>query len=182
MSQLQQGNLFDEDNDLEDVKEIITSSYKLNLGQQESFDWLVKFCMSQQEERKVVLEGWAGTGKSFLINRVVEEVRQRDPGSSFGMTAPTHKAVRVLKRSSELKDDLDFGTIHSFLGLKEKIDTTTGKVTYEPEYLGGKPRRIDGIKVLIVDEGSMLGDELFEHIEVELRSNRHLRIIYMGEA
>jgi len=160
----------------------LTPAYKLNVGQQEAHDWLVPFCLGTKEDRKILLEGWAGTGKSFLINRVVESARIIDDGVNFGMTAPTHKAVRVLKKSSELKDVLDFGTIHSFLGLKEKINHITGKVTYEPEYLGGKPRRIDGIDILIVDESSMLGDDLFEHIENELRSNRKLRVIYMGDS
>lgn len=164
-------------------KEIIIPEpvYILNMGQQNAFDWLIKFCLNEQDFCKVTLEGWAGVGKSFLLNRMVEGALKRDRGLGFGMTAPTHKAVRVLKRDSELKDKLDFGTIHSFLGLKEKVDDVTGKVTYEPEYLAGKPRRIEGVNVLIVDESSMLSDELFEHIETEMRSNRYLKVIYTGD-
>lgn len=157
--------------------------YTLNEGQQVAFDWLVDFCLNNGKNgyRKVLLNGYAGTGKSFLINRVVEEVRRQWPSMNFGMTAPTHKAVRVLKRSSELRKQLDFGTIHSFLGLKEAIDYATGKVSYKPSYDSNRERKIDSIHVLIIDESSMLNDDLFEHIETEMRSNGSLLVIYMGD-
>lgn len=158
--------------------------YLLNEGQKEGHDWLVDFICHNGKDgfRKVLLNGYAGTGKTFLINRVVESVRKKMPQMNFGMTAPTHKAVRVLKRSSELRDMLDFGTIHSFLGLKQDIDIKDGKVSYKPDFNPNNERKIDRINVLIIDETSMLHDELFEYIEDEQRSNVYLLVIYMGDA
>ena len=164
-------------------------TYTLNQGQLEAFNWLVPFCLGEDMEgdyRKALLEGYAGTGKTFLISRIVEEVRRaaRQKGFyvNFGVTAPTHKAVKVLKKASDFADQVDFGTIHSFLALKEHIDLRTGKVSYKPDYDNKfKPRKIDGVNVLIADESSMLHDQLFEYIEEEQRSNFSLRVIYMGD-
>lgn len=157
-------------------------AYTLNTEQQEAFDWLFQFCIRIGQWRKVLLSGYAGTGKSFALTKMIEAVKRAYPGINFGVTAPTHKAVRVLKKQSELREQLDFGTIHSFLSLKQKRNEATGEVTYEPDYRpNGQPRRIDGVHILIVDESSMLDDKLFWYLEDELRSNHALRIIFVGD-
>lgn len=160
--------------------------FVLNEGQQAALDYLVPFCLGQKPERRALLEGFAGTGKTFTVNRVVEAVRKLDPRISFGMTAPTHKAVRQLYRHSELKDQLDFRTIHSFLALKPSLkkDPKNPRKMIEvfqqdPEQKG-QPRRIDQIDVLILDEASMLIDELYELIDEVVRSGR-LIVLFMGD-
>lgn len=164
---------------------IPVKKYTLNQGQQEALDWFVPFCLGEEMQgyEKALLQGYAGTGKTFVINRIIEAVRLVDKGINFGMTAPTHKAVKVLRTHSEIADLLDFGTIHSFLGLKQVMiqqKDGTYKMEYKPDFLNGKPRRIDGVRILIVDESSMLPDELFHYIEDEQRRGG-LRVIYMGD-
>lgn len=165
-----------------DLKE--PPKYILNEGQQVAQDWLVPFCLGEGEINKVLLNAFAGYGKTFTINRVIEAVRRINKNINFGMTAPTHKAVRVLKRHSELKKQLDFGTIHAFLGLKQVMTLQKDghyKQEYKPDFLSGKQRKIDGIDVLVLDESSMLPDELFGFIEDEQRHSG-LRVIYMGDS
>lgn len=159
---------------------MIQTIYKLNKDQQNALDWLVDFCLGKHENRMVLLSGYAGTGKTFTVNRAVEAVRGTHPHHNFGMTAPTHKAVRVLKKHSDLRDLLDFGTIHSFLGLKQSINNK-GEVEYKPDFNSKFERRIDGINTLILDEASMLDDKLMDFLLTELRSNKRLRIIFMGD-
>lgn len=156
--------------------------YILGQEQQAAHDWLVKFCLGKTSEyRRSLLTGYAGTGKTFTMNRIVETVKEINPDIQFGMTAPTHKAVRVLKKHSEKKEELTFGTIHSFLALKEYLNERTGEMEFKPDFNPGRERKIDQITILIVDESSMLQDALFEYIEDELRSNPILRVIYMGD-
>ncbi len=156
--------------------------YTLNEGQQEAHTWLVDFCLGKNQYVKALLEGYAGTGKTFIINRIVETVKKIKPGVSFGMTAPTHKAVRQLKKACDpkLKSSLEFGTIHSFLSLKQVIDNN-GKVSYKPDFNPNQSRKIDMISVLILDEVSMLDDMLYGYIEDEVRGGR-LRVIFMGDS
>src|SRR6187551_20127 len=154
--------------------------YILNAGQQNAFDGLEEFCLGKGNYRRALFTGYAGTGKTFTMNRIVESVMQINRRIHFGMTAPTHKAVRVLKKNSELKKELTFGTIHSFLALKEVINDK-GEIEYKPDFNPNRERKIDGIHILIVDESSMLQDKLFDYIEDEMRSNPVLRVIYMGD-
>lgn len=104
----------------------------------------------------IVLEGYAGTGKSFTLNRVIERVAVK-----IAVTAPTHKAVQILKKSSEHAQRLQFGTIHSLLGLKQ-IVSELGVITYEATTF--PPARIQEVQALIVDEVSMLDPILFQYI------------------
>lgn len=167
-----------------DLFAVETPAYTLNTEQQAAFDWLIDFCTGRMPEwKKVLLQGYAGTGKSFMLTKMIEEMKRRFPSINFGITAPTHKAVRVLKQQSQMKDQLEFGTIHSFLALKQKHNENTGEVTYEPDFRpNGMPRKVEGINILVVDESSMLDDKLFEYLEDEIRSNQKLRIIYVGDA
>jgi exodeoxyribonuclease-5 len=159
----------------------------LTQGQQFAVTRLVEVITNRMNSLyKALLEGWAGTGKTFTINRVVEAIKAQNPRINFGMTAPTHKAVRQLRKHSELKDQLDFGTIHSFLGLKEVLKPDPKNphkqiVKYELDWVANKERRIDGIDVLIVDESSMLGDELYDHIDDVCRMRPDLKVIFMGD-
>lgn len=162
--------------------------YTLNAGQQAVLDTLVPICLSPTISLyKCLLEGWAGTGKTFVINRLVEAVKAINPRINFGMTAPTHKAVRQLKRHSELKDEIEFGTIHSFLMLKEKLVKDPKNphkmvVTYEPDFEAKRERKLDGIQVLIVDESSMLGSLLYGYLDDACRNRPDLKVIFMGDA
>lgn len=127
-----------------------------------------------------LLIGYAGTGKTYLINRLVEYCKDVKPGLRFGLTAPTNKAVKVLRATCELPDRFKFGTIHSMLGLTLKRNYYTGKQTFEPDRGNMyKPKMIDTIDVLIVDETSMLNSELFTFLLPYTR--RGLKIIFLGD-
>lgn len=167
----EQGDLFADE---------LKPKYTLSDEQQEALDTIVAFCMRKTENRMMLLSGTAGTGKTFTLNRAIEKVKAIANWINFGVTAPTHKAVRILKKLSDIKDLLDFGTIHSFLALKQDI-SSEGKVTYKPDYSSKFERRIDSVNILIVDEASMLDDELFGYLLDEMRSNTNLRIIFTGD-
>jgi len=181
-------SIFDDAEELEDKREYpLTPSqaFQLNADQQAAFDYLVPFCLGEGTTTKALLEGFAGTGKTFTINRVVEAVKASNPGISFGMTAPTHKAVRQLYKHSELKTGLDFATIHAFLGLKQVMkpdpkDKRKMIEVFEPDKSGDFAPRINDINILIVDEASMLSDELYGYIDDAVRSSR-VRVIFMGD-
>lgn len=161
--------------------------WNFNQGQQAALDFFVPFMLERYSSKRLaLLEGPAGTGKTFITNRIIEAARAQNPALNIGMTAPTHKAVRQLKKHSELKDVLDFGTIHSYLSLKEKqVENPRKKgemiIVYEPEWNPDNGRKVDTLDVLIIDESSMLGDVLYGHIEDAYRSNKNLKVIFIGD-
>jgi len=134
----------------------------LSTTQQQIFTALSTFILEPTSKHYVILEGYAGTGKSYLITALVDFFLKEHASIEFGITAPTHKAVKVLQRNSINANKLYYGTIHSFLGLRQKV-SDHGVVTYEPEKSQSNCK-VDAVDVLLVDEVSMLDTALFKHI------------------
>lgn len=100
----------------------------LNSQQRKAFDGITSWvlagtaCNDEAESRNPIylslagLFGFAGTGKTFTLQRIAQYLISKRKKVCF--TAPTHKAVQVLKRMS---NDLDISvtcmTIHKLLGL-----------------------------------------------------------------
>ncbi len=107
-------------------------------------------------ERYTGLRGYAGTGKTYLVSRLVEQLVEED--CTVTVCAPTHKAVQVL--SEELGEaPVQMQTLHSFLGLRLQP-------TEDGEYeLVAEETQDYAAGVVIVDEASMIGREEWAHIE-----------------
>lgn len=109
--------------------------------------------------RNVFLTGVAGTGKSYVIQKYLEYCGIRQ--IPVGITASTGLAALNIGGS----------TLHSFLGIglgNDDVDTLTKKV------LNNKytRNRIKRIKVLLIDEVSMISGTLMDKINQILRSVR----------
>lgn len=121
------------------------------------------------------LKGYAGTGKSFLLSRVLESYG----GKGIGISAPTHKAVKVIKEQSE-SNSFTFGTIHSLFGLTQSV-SAKGIVSYKPVW-PPKPSKIDSLHLLVVDEASMLDLALLTQILEYLKRDKvNLKVIFCGD-
>ena len=107
--------------------------------------------------RYTTLRGYAGTGKTFLIARLVDALAAED--RDVKVCAPTHKAAQVL-RSKITHGSVQAQTIHALLGLR-LVPDGEGGYTLAPEK--GRKRPSGG--VVIVDEASMIGQAEWEHIE-----------------
>lgn len=158
----------------------------LNEGQTNAFHAIADFCNGVLEADAVVLKGYAGTGKTYLVKRVLEYLVRSFPGHKVAITAPTNKAVHVLARNSPYSDKsaifedyadsnhtIVYCTVHRLLNKKEVI-TDSGKQLFVADKLSVK---IKEYSFLIVDEVSMLDDGLFEEIMVH---HEDLKIIFMG--
>lgn len=171
------------------------ASIPFNDCQQKAFYPLARFCLGKTWEpdveevdklyqivdkyKLIVLNGYAGTGKTWLINRLVEYVREINPAIKFAMTAPTNKAVKVLRKTSECAGELGFGTIHHYLGLKESVDDATGERKFVPDKFRNGTLPILKVNVLILDEVSQLNKDLFQFLG-QFTANG-LKIIFMGD-
>jgi len=102
-----------------------------------------------------LLQGYAGTGKTFLLGQIVDYLEATR--SRVMVTAPTHKAVKVLK--SMIDGDATFHTTHAALGMKQFINDD-GTVSFKPDHTLGFPA--DEFTHIIVDEVSMINDVIFE--------------------
>lgn len=152
----------------------------LNEDQKKSFDSLVDFITDPNDDSIYVLKGWAGTGKTYtislLVRYVLEVIQPTRLWYKVGVTGPTNKSVRVIRKATGISSSrVQFQTVHKILGLSEKI-TSDGQQIFVND--GDFKPQIRTLKLLIVDEVSMLNDDLFEEL---LKYRDKTKIIFMGD-
>ncbi len=121
-------------------------------------------------ERFTSLRGYAGTGKTFLVGRLIERLAAED--CAVTACAPTHKAAQVL-RTQMSAHAVPAQTLHAFLGLR-LVPDQDGGYTLAPEGdLSAYPAG-----VVVVDEASMVGAAEWAHIQ---QAPRHLQWLFVGD-
>jgi len=127
-----------------------------------------------QEKRNVFITGSAGTGKSYLLKFIVQELQKKNniKSNNVGVCAPTGVAAIIAGGS----------TLHSYFGI--------GLGTGSPSSLLRKviksakvKNRINETDVLIIDECSMLSSDLLEKLDFitrEVRNGGNSREIPFG--
>lgn len=164
--------------EVKERKKIVDISV-LNQDQKNAFVELRDFIHDKNDDIYVI-KGWAGTGKTFcvslLVRYVLEVMKPNNSWYKIAVTGPTNKSVRVIKRSTGiLSHRVSFNTIHKMLGLTERI-TSDGKQEFVNQ--GDFRPPIESIKLLIIDEVSMLSDDLFHEI---IKYRDRIKIICMGD-
>ena len=152
----------------------------LNEDQKSAFNSLVDFIKDLNDDSIYVLKGWAGTGKTYtislLVRYVLEVIQPTRLWYKVGVTGPTNKSVRVIRKATGISSSrVQFQTVHKILGLSEKI-TSDGQQIFVNS--GDYKPQIRMLKLLIVDEVSMLNDDLFEEL---LKYRDKTKIIFMGD-
>lgn len=152
----------------------------LNPDQKAAFNELRDFVYNRDDDSIYVLKGWAGTGKTYCVSLfvryILEVVHSNRKWYKVAVTGPTNKSVRVIKKSTGLVSTrVNFSTIHKMLGLRERI-TEDGRQEFVNE--GEFRPAIESHKLLIIDEVSMLNDELFHKI---VKYRDRIKIICMGD-
>lgn len=160
----------------------------LNQGQTEAFESIVDY-LENPEHEALVLKGYAGTGKTFLVKRIMEYIVYSTDDLKIAIGAPTNKAVSVLYANSmssgmngyvfenlfNMDARITYSTIHKLLGLKEII-TDDGKQLFEMDSINNS--KLSDYHYLIVDEVSMLDDKICNDI---MKFSKKIKIIFMGD-
>lgn len=153
----------------------------LTSAQQNIFDTVTYNVHNYPGRYDCVIQGYAGTGKSTTISRIISELMD---SYTIAVTSPTHKANHVL-RSMLLdagvdcvgsKADVVVSTIHSFLGLKLVQKKDQQILELDPH----SPNATKMFDVLIVDEASMISTDLYLHIIQQAHRVRRA-IIFLGD-
>lgn len=140
----------------------------LNEQQAAAFDGITQWFGDRYGSRQCLLVGYAGTGKTFTVQRIAKELK----GKKICFTSPTHKANQVLSQMAhEAGLRVEVMTIHSLLGLslqydkfgKQKIIQKSDDKSYKYDFV-------------VLDEGSMVSDELNKFIH-----NMQAKYLVMGD-
>lgn len=149
-------------------KKLLTKD-DLTEDQKAAMDYIKQFLDS--ECREMVLCGAAGTGKTALINVLLDELDESNV--SYVCTAPTNKAVEVIAKSTNRQFDR---TIFSLCGLR-LVDLDDREPILEKE----GESKLEEYDLIIVDEASMVGTQLLAQIEADLVEHSYLKVIYVGD-
>ena len=146
--------------------------------QLKAYNELMKFIDSpfDSKDYKRALVGAAGTGKTFLVRALLSNSTLSY--SLIGLSAPTHKACRVLGESIHISG-IKVNTIQSDLGLRLNFDIDKFDPNNPPFDPKGKIK-IGNYKLYIVDEASMINSRLCIFLEKTCVSNK-CKIIFIGD-
>lgn len=147
----------------------------LGKQQQEAFDNIRNFIDEGGKEyrRMFTLQGYAGTGKTFLTKYILDYLVRN--GIPFTLSATTHRAKEVLKEQT----NTSAMTLARALGLGPNFDLDDFSAGYK---IFGKKRshKIPTNGVLIIDESSMINDDLFNFI-TNLVEKVGAKVLFIGD-
>ena len=143
---------------------IITFNTEQQEGLTKVFNWL------KNGKSFFTLAGYAGTGKSTMIKKVLDTYR-------FGVvvSAPTHKAKKVVMNTTGKMGQ----TLHSLLGLRPDVDLDNFNPN-DPKFNPIAVPRITDYNFVIIDEASMINQELYDLIHEKTMDSR-TKVLFMGD-
>lgn len=149
----------------------------LNHDQQKVFIDLLSF-INDPVRKTHRISGGAGTGKSFLISEVADNLlKHKDqdcPLKDVVITATTNKAAAVLKGTMP-RHRADIKTIYSFMNLRVQNDFSNGtqKIVPTPKFVTHHNT------LIIIDEASMVTKKLYHYLDVGTSST--CKILFVGD-
>ena len=172
----------------------MTNDIILNEEQHNVYNNLLKFL--QSDENELLLIGYAGTGKTTLITKFINDIINNRYVKRIAVAAPTHKAVGIIKnklygniyekeKSKNLMKYVEVLTIHRLLNYQNYIDNNGN--SYFAKSLVDTNWNI--YNLIVIDECSMLNNQIINDILLELQKNyeenkqknNKLKIIYLGD-
>lgn len=118
-----------------------------------------------------LLSGYAGTGKTYILKYFLDNHFKR----SVVVTAPTHKAVRVVENHLNRKSK----TLQSLLGLRLNTDLASFDIS-SPSFTQAGIEYIKDYHLIIVDESSMINKGLYEFL-IERAKLYGTKILFVGD-
>lgn len=144
------------------------SKFTLSTDQSNALEALTNFLADPSPEVPYfVLDGSAGTGKTFLLREIAARFKASHGKVAF--TAPTNKAAKELRKVTG-----DACTIYALLGLRI---TSAGEAK---ELSTGKPVDLSEYDLIVVDEAGMIPQKLFTLIQ-ETTVKFGLKVIFSGD-
>lgn len=140
---------------------------------------LIEFINKPYDEKdfKRALVGPAGTGKTYLLKSIIKNCHLSY--SVIGLSAPTHKACRVLNESIGISN-ININTLQSDLGLKLNFDVEKFNIDNPPFDPKGRIK-IKDLQLYIVDEASMIPRSLLIFLENICKTNK-CKLCLVGDA
>jgi len=151
--------------------------------------------LKQNQSQQFLLEGYAGTGKTTILQYILNHHLFHHLDICFSAT--TNKAVSVMKQMRTIFKDTGssgnrhFKTIHKLLALKRDIqyDGNIQWVLQDNTLLRGKSnvknekfKRFVDYDVIVIDEVSMINIDMYDKIKnILVHKNVETKVIWVGD-
>lgn len=129
----------------------------------------------------LALNGSAGVGKTFVTSKLVKAFLEK--GYKVVLTTPTHKSLSVAKymiNSSGLSG-VSSRTLHSFLNIEVEHDFLAGTKTFKRKRSKRSMDFEKDIDVVIVDESSMVSQQLLDFLVEDHQQKRMKAVLFIGD-
>ncbi len=130
---------------------------------QENAKNLIVEWFTNTNDQVFVLSGYAGTGKTFLIDYVTRKVLKLKAGVEAVFVSPTGKAAANLLRCGT-----EAGTVHSLIYVRDDEDfdvDENGEIIQREQLRFIKRNAIDEkIRLIVIDEASMINEEVLHDL------------------
>jgi hypothetical protein len=123
----------------------------------------------ESTDKYFVLAGYAGTGKSTCVKKILDESSR-----NIIVSAPTHKARKVIESTTHH----DGKTLHALLGLRPDLDLDDFNPN-DPQFAPIASSTINDYGLIVIDEASMINQELFDMILTKTQAGT--QILFMGD-
>ena len=147
--------------------------FKFSEDQENAIKELSEF-LKDNKKNVITLSGEAGTGKTTVIKEVIKNVRKMN--MQYTLCAPTNKAALIMQ---EMYDD-DSITIHKLLAMSPSLDIFNLDLRSLLFKSNESMRQIPNRGVVILDECSMLNDDLYDMLVKSCEEMRS-KIIFVGD-
>lgn len=125
-------------------------------------------------EPVLVLQGYAGTGKTSILNEYIQFLDSTS--YPFVLCAPTHKAKLVM----ETVTGYSAVTVHKLLSLAPNIEIFNLDYRDLKFYSSGESGEIPDDGVVIIDEASMINDEIYKLL-LEFCNKYNAKLLFIGD-
>lgn len=166
---------------------------KFNKKQQETFDRLKAF-VNDPITNTLILNGYAGTGKTLLIQEFAKYLEKRK--KKFMLLATTGRAASVLRGKTEFQTSTIHGALYTFSKVEGDYDDLSTDSSIDEfgqmKLLFSPNKKLSDDCVYIVDEASMLASESSDNSSFAVFGTGHLlsdllnavgknKIIFVGD-
>lgn len=147
-------------------------------GQEKAVNDILEFLALPFDKKHYIvgLTGAGGVGKTFVIRYIIRNCHYSD--SVIGCCSTTHKACRVFTEALGRSKKVE--TIQSTFGFRMDLKLEDFN-PIRPQFAPKATPKINDIKVLIIDEASMLPAGLVTYIR-DTCAEKEIKIIFVGDS
>lgn len=132
----------------------------------------IKKWLGDYNNQFFTLAGYAGTGKSTIVKKILDKYKLRH---NVVVSAPTHKAKKVVSNTTGINGL----TLQSLLGLRPDINLDDFNPN-DPQFNQIAIPKIDEYDLVVIDEASMINSDLYELIKNTV-ANINTKILFIGD-